>query len=482
MAVAANQGPSPNPAPVLSLVARSGPWLLLDGLVVMTVVVCLGAYLYFFEHSREWAWRALGYGWVPIGLWALSLLLFLRYQPRALLRFWRRFGIAAAGVALVLCAMSYAIPTRGLLEDIGYSGLWGVALGGPSLLPLGLIKVLAILALVPLVFYPRSTGPVYSQVLSRLWHWAGVAARYLWIGIARASSSLRNGVQRISDSAARGRAARAGARAARDAADAGSGERPPKETSAPGPAPAVGAPGRTAAAVPEEKGPPPWIVPAESGDNGADSEQGWRLPSIETMAEPEPVGASQEEFQDMAREVEQALSDHGVRVEVSGITAGPRVVQFGLSPGWVPRKSSTEGAERSRVKVQSILTREKDLALALRTPYLRIEAPVPGEALVGLEVPVPTPHQGAPPGRDGNAQVPQAPRQGGPACRHGAGYRRRTRRPGPRRAPPHAHRRRHRQRQERPDQLHHRLLPANHDPRSAPTAHGGPQACRADSL
>jgi hypothetical protein len=37
------------------------------------------------------------------------------------------------------------------------------------------------------------------------------------------------------------------------------------------------------------------------------------------------------------------------------------------------------------------LTREKDMALALKTPYLRIEAPVPGEALVGLEVPSPSP-------------------------------------------------------------------------------------------
>ena len=37
------------------------------------------------------------------------------------------------------------------------------------------------------------------------------------------------------------------------------------------------------------------------------------------------------------------------------------------------------------------MTREKDMALALKTPYLRIEAPVPGEALVGLEVPSPSP-------------------------------------------------------------------------------------------
>ena len=97
----------------------------------------------------------------------------------------------------------------------------------------------------------------------------------------------------------------------------------------------------------------------------------------------------------MARQVEQALADHGVRVEVTDIKAGPRVVQFGLSPGWVTRRGASgdgeEAGQRSRVKVQSIITREKDLALALMTPYLRVEAPVPGAALVGLEVPVPTP-------------------------------------------------------------------------------------------
>ena len=86
------------------------------------------------------------------------------------------------------------------------------------------------------------------------------------------------------------------------------------------------------------------------------------------------------------------MGDHGVRVEVTDIKAGPRIVQFGLVPGWVARKGGEEGAqERTRVKVQSIITREKDMALALKTPYLRVEAPVPGEALVGLEVPNPSP-------------------------------------------------------------------------------------------
>jgi S-DNA-T family DNA segregation ATPase FtsK/SpoIIIE len=67
-----------------------------------------------------------------------------------------------------------------------------------------------------------------------------------------------------------------------------------------------------------------------------------------------------------------------------------------LVPGWQIKKGDNgnlQNSEGNRVKVQSILNREKDLALALKTPNLRIEAPVPGEALVGLEVPSPTPVQ-----------------------------------------------------------------------------------------
>ena len=39
------------------------------------------------------------------------------------------------------------------------------------------------------------------------------------------------------------------------------------------------------------------------------------------------------------------------------------------------------------MRVYTILNREKDLALALASPSLRFEAPVPGESVVGIEVP-----------------------------------------------------------------------------------------------
>ena len=100
----------------------------------------------------------------------------------------------------------------------------------------------------------------------------------------------------------------------------------------------------------------------------------------------------------MGRNIESTLTDHGVVVEVKEIKAGPRVVQFGLVPGWLAKKRDAakgdddeDSVQRSRIKVRDILGREQDLALALQTPYLRIEAPIPGEGLVGLEVPHPSP-------------------------------------------------------------------------------------------
>ncbi|PKB78204.1 MAG: hypothetical protein BZY88_19430, partial [SAR202 cluster bacterium Io17-Chloro-G9] len=124
----------------------------------------------------------------------------------------------------------------------------------------------------------------------------------------------------------------------------------------------------------------------------------WLLPSIDLLAPSAHQDPPEASLDQMARHVEKALAEHGVIVEVQDIRAGPRIVRFGLVPGFLPKRGEDSGAdsatskvEPSRVKVQSILTREKDLALALKTPYLRIEAPVPGEALVGLEVPSPSP-------------------------------------------------------------------------------------------
>ncbi len=386
---------------------QSGLWLFVDGLVVVALAIVAAAIFYFYPQTAERVWRYLGWGWAPAGLWLSTFLVLLRYAPGLLLRFWRRLAVFAAAVVLSLAALSYFYPVRGPLEQVGLAGSWGMVIAGHPLLPWGAARMLGIIVFVPLALYPRVAGPLYSRGLSAAWRRLRLAAGYAWLGARRAASGAGGVFARMNKRAVAARQSGSRARAERGKAGVS--------------APRVDEPDLDSQSQPQPAQPPearadvssllrragvkndedeggeedtlPWMPPTYAADVDEDG-GGWKLPAIENLAPPEPVGSSEDEFGDMARQVEQALADHGVRVEVTDIKAGPRVVQFGLSPGWVTKRGANgneDGAQRSRVKVQSILTREKDLALALMTPYLRVEAPVPGAALVGLEVPVPTP-------------------------------------------------------------------------------------------
>ena len=408
MAATAKGGQSGSQLP-LSDVLPNGPWLFVDALVVAAVVTVAVAFFYLSPDSREWAWQALGYGWGPVGLWVISAVFVLRYSPRSLFRYWRRWAVAAAGVALSIGVLSYFSPSDGLLEEASMGGLWGAAIGGPRLfvddgLPFGLAKMLAIVAVVPLALYPRAAGPLYSRGMARAWRWMVLAAVYTYLAIRRAATGFDNVMDKAREGRARRQEERARKRAEADAVRTQIEEvtivAQPIEIEPVEPNAIADIWDDVTGHDPEVEYDNGYIPPWESAASNYAPEipEGpkgpiWRLPSVETLAPPESMEASQESLQEMGRKVEEALADHGVRVEVSDIKAGPRVVQFGLSPGWVPKRGGEgkEGGERSRVKVQSIISREKDLALALMTPYLRVEAPVPGAALVGLEVPVPTP-------------------------------------------------------------------------------------------
>ena len=75
--------------PTFGEMFRASPWLFLDGMVLISAVIVVGAFFYFYEDSRNSLWQALGYGWVPVGLWAASIILILRYQARTLVHRWR---------------------------------------------------------------------------------------------------------------------------------------------------------------------------------------------------------------------------------------------------------------------------------------------------------------------------------------------------------------------------------------------------------
>ena len=111
----------------------------------------------------------------------------------------------------------------------------------------------------------------------------------------------------------------------------------------------------------------------------------WKLPSMSLLKSASGGGVSKSELTATGELIVEALREHAINVSVDQVRVGPTVTMYGLKPGWKGEGGEKEGTQR--VRVDTILNREKDLALALASPNLRFEAPVPGESVVGIEVP-----------------------------------------------------------------------------------------------
>ncbi|MBI2849583.1 MAG: DNA translocase FtsK [Chloroflexi bacterium] len=127
---------------------------------------------------------------------------------------------------------------------------------------------------------------------------------------------------------------------------------------------------------------------------------GWRLPPIDILDKSPEMQFSQADNEKRSKLIEEALASYGVEAKVVQINAGPTVTQFGIEPGWDRRMKEVrvkdkdgkvtvkqEEVSRTRVKVDRITSLSNDLALALAASSIRIEAPVPGKSIVGVEVP-----------------------------------------------------------------------------------------------
>jgi len=102
----------------------------------------------------------------------------------------------------------------------------------------------------------------------------------------------------------------------------------------------------------------------------------YKLPPLDLLDRPPLEHAKVDEvaLEQRARLLEQKLSGFGVQGQVVEVQPGPVVTMYKVEPG--------EG-----VKVSQIVNLADDLSLALRAASVRILAPVPGEAVVGIEVP-----------------------------------------------------------------------------------------------
>jgi DNA segregation ATPase FtsK/SpoIIIE, S-DNA-T family len=127
---------------------------------------------------------------------------------------------------------------------------------------------------------------------------------------------------------------------------------------------------------------------------------GWHLPTTDILDLSPEVSFSEADNEQRKKLIEDSLASYGVDAKVVQINSGPTVTQFGVEPGWdtkfrdVKEKDQDgnvtirrEEVSKTRVKVDRISSLSNDLALALAAPTIRIEAPVPGKAIVGIEVP-----------------------------------------------------------------------------------------------
>ena len=102
----------------------------------------------------------------------------------------------------------------------------------------------------------------------------------------------------------------------------------------------------------------------------------WQYPSLEILRDDLGSDADRGDVNANAATIEKTLEDFGITARVSEVNRGPAVTQYALKVA-------------SGTKLSKITTLSNDLALALAAPtgQIRIEAPIPGRSLVGIEIP-----------------------------------------------------------------------------------------------
>jgi S-DNA-T family DNA segregation ATPase FtsK/SpoIIIE len=104
----------------------------------------------------------------------------------------------------------------------------------------------------------------------------------------------------------------------------------------------------------------------------------YRLPELDVLAPPDgaavAAAASDAELLEMSRRLEEKLADFGIGGRVSEVQPGPVITTFEFEPA-------------AGIKVSQVTSRVDDLAMALRAQSIRMVAPIPGKAAIGVEIP-----------------------------------------------------------------------------------------------
>ncbi len=88
-----------------------------------------------------------------------------------------------------------------------------------------------------------------------------------------------------------------------------------------------------------------------------------------------------------AQIIKQTFEECGIPANVVGYRIGPTIIQYAVEPGYIDKTNEEGEGSRRKIRVSQIESLKRDLALALGAERLRIESPIPGYSLVGIEVP-----------------------------------------------------------------------------------------------
>ncbi len=332
--------------------------------LLLLLAACLGvlfwqseAVMGFFSGLWGNTLSLFGLGSIIIVAWLLTLVWAL-WRRRDLFRYWGWWLGAIAISIAVFGILSFFTTSGGVMREVSIGGRFGRAIGGGGV-ALGSLKITALfLAGITLI-----------------------APGALWRFLSGAASGIKNLYQRYPLHVGlwlRNLAKKQPGTVAEEAI-----ERPEREAK-----PQVIAKGA-------EDVKAKLIGPSQTQTSGI-----WRMPPLDLMESAVEVEFTQSDNDRRARLIEEALASYGVEAKVVQINAGPTVTQFGVEPGWDRKYREVKERDRdgnlrvhldevskTRVKVERITSLTNDLALSLAVPSIRIEAPVPGKSMVGIEVP-----------------------------------------------------------------------------------------------
>ena len=113
----------------------------------------------------------------------------------------------------------------------------------------------------------------------------------------------------------------------------------------------------------------------ETTDHAQDVDTPYIYPSVELLNKVKNKGRENDRFlHETAQKLQETLKNFGINVQITDISCGPAVTRYELQP-------------EMGVKVSRIVNLQDDIKMNLAATDIRIEAPIPGKAAIGIEVP-----------------------------------------------------------------------------------------------